>query len=67
MRNREGANPKISVTLTAAAGLMAAMILVGTAFTFVSREAAATPQMAKQTGKACGACHKNPKGGGPLK
>jgi hypothetical protein len=53
--------------LTAAVGAITAMFLAGTAVTFTSVDAKATPQLAKQTGKPCGACHKNPKGGGPLK
>jgi hypothetical protein len=44
------------------AGLIAATVLVT-----VSRPASATPQFATQTGKACGACHQNPAGGGALK
>ena len=31
----------------------------------VAKPAAALPAYAAQTGKACGACHQNPAGGGP--
>ena len=31
------------------------------------RSANAKPEFAAQTGKACGACHQNPSGGGKLK
>jgi cytochrome c5 len=44
----------------------AAAVIVGAASLVISRPAAATPQFAKDTGKACGDCHTNPKGGGPL-
>jgi hypothetical protein len=32
----------------------------------VSQQANAKPEFAAQTGKACGACHANPGGGGKL-
>ena len=60
-------NRKRRAVLTAAASFMAATILGGLAVTFTPAGAGATPAMAKQTGKPCGACHRNPKGGGPLK
>ena len=44
----------------------AAAVIVGAASLVISRPAAATAQFAKDTGKACGDCHTNPKGGGPL-
>ena len=41
-------------------------IVVGGALTIaVPRSATATPAYAVATGKACGACHQNPAGGGP--
>ncbi len=40
--------------------------MAGTVSLVMSRPAAATPQFAKDTGKACGGCHTNPKGGGSL-
>ncbi len=43
-----------------------AVTLAGTASLLMSRPAAATPQFAKETGKGCGDCHTNPKGGGAL-
>jgi mono/diheme cytochrome c family protein len=45
---------------TVVAGIGAAMSLVAV------RPAAATAQFATQTGKSCGDCHTNAKGGGPL-
>jgi hypothetical protein len=42
------------------AGIAAAISLVAV------RPAAATPQFATQTGKACGDCHTSAKGGGAL-
>jgi mono/diheme cytochrome c family protein len=53
----------------------ALVLLSGTATTFLvagviamglARPAAATAQFAQQTGKSCGDCHTNPKGGGAL-
>ena len=46
--------------VTMVAGIIAAMTLVAI------RPAAATVQFATQTGKSCGDCHTNAKGGGPL-
>ena len=48
-------------------GMAAAGFIVATVSMTVSRTANATPQFATQTGKACGACHTNPSGGGGLK
>ena len=42
------------------AGVVAVAIIGGAA----PRSAEATPAYAAQTGKACGACHQNPAGGG---
>ena len=55
-------NAFVLVCGMAATGLIAATVSVT-----VSRTANATPQFATQTGKACGACHANPAGGGALK
>jgi mono/diheme cytochrome c family protein len=41
-------------------------VIVGAAALVMTRPAAATAQFAKVTGKACGDCHTNAKGGGPL-
>jgi hypothetical protein len=49
-----------------ACGSAAALVAVGVTSLVVSRPAAATPQFAKDTGKTCGDCHTNPKGGGAL-
>lgn len=53
-------------TLCGAAGIGAAMLLVGAAVSVAPRTAAALPAYAQQTGKACGACHTNAAGGGAL-
>jgi mono/diheme cytochrome c family protein len=46
---------------------MAALIVFGGATCLaLSQLAAATPEYAKQTGKACVACHQSAAGGGPL-
>lgn len=56
---------RIAVRLAVAAG---AVLLVSGTFALVApRQAQATPAYASQTHKACGFCHKNPGGGGPLK
>jgi cytochrome c5 len=44
----------------------AAIIIAAAAALVFSQPAAATPQFAKDTGKTCGDCHTNPKGGGAL-
>jgi hypothetical protein len=49
-----------------AAGASVAMVIAGAASVLLSQPAAATAQFAKDTGKACAACHTNPKGGGTL-
>ncbi len=47
-----------------AAGVAAAIIVLGAGVTLSSRQAQATPQYAAQTGLPCGKCHVNPAGGG---
>lgn len=49
-----------------AAGAAAAIVIIGAGAIVFSEPAAATPQFAKDTGKSCGDCHTNAKGGGPL-
>jgi cytochrome c5 len=49
-----------------ACGTAAAAVIAGASLLIFSQPAAATAQFAKQTGKACGDCHVDPKGGGPL-
>jgi hypothetical protein len=47
-------------------GMAAAALAVGGMLTIAApKRAAATPAFAASTGKACGACHQNPAGGGP--
>jgi cytochrome c553 len=48
-------------------GTAAAIIVVGAMSLIDSRQAAAKPEFAAQTGKPCGTCHENPAGGGKLK
>lgn len=49
-----------------ATGTAAAIVLAGATALVISQPAAATPQFAAETGKACGECHTSAKGGGPL-
>jgi mono/diheme cytochrome c family protein len=44
----------------------AAIIVAAAGALMFSQRAAATVQFAKDTGKSCGDCHTNPKGGGAL-
>lgn len=53
-------------TFLLACSTAAVTVIVGAALLVMTRPAAATSQFAKDTGKACGECHTNPKGGGPL-
>jgi mono/diheme cytochrome c family protein len=47
-------------------GAIAAALAVGGVVAItISKPAIALPAYAAQTGKACGACHQNPAGGGP--
>jgi mono/diheme cytochrome c family protein len=47
-------------------GAVVAALAVGGALTIVApKSAQALPAYAAATGKACGACHQNPAGGGP--
>jgi mono/diheme cytochrome c family protein len=53
--------------LFAVAIAAAAAVIISAAGALVfSRPAAATAQFAKETGKSCGDCHTDPKGGGAL-
>ena len=47
------------------AGIIAAILMVGSAISLAPRTASALPAYAQQTGLACGRCHVNPAGGGP--
>jgi mono/diheme cytochrome c family protein len=51
---------------TVATGAAAAIIIGAAGVLVFSAPAAATAQFAKETGKSCGDCHTNSKGGGPL-
>ena len=56
-------HPSKLATLALSAAAVAA--ICATAI-LTPRPAQATPAYAQQTGQACGACHKNPAGGGGL-
>ena len=45
--------------------IVAALAVGGVVAITVSKPSIALPAYAAQTGKACGACHQNPAGGGP--
>ena len=45
-------------------GVAAAAVIGGALMVAVPKSAEALPAYAQQTGKACGACHANPAGGG---
>ena len=45
---------------------VATLLFAATILVVAPREAAATAAFAQQTGRACGACHVNPAGGGKL-
>jgi hypothetical protein len=49
-----------------ACGTSAAVMIAGVTSLFINQPAAATAQFATQTGKSCGDCHTDPKGGGAL-
>ena len=51
---------------TIAIGAAAAVVISGAMVLVMSRPASATVQFGKETGKTCGDCHTNAKGGGPL-
>ena len=53
--------------LTFLRAVAAAMLIGGAIMIVTPRSAQAKPEFAAQTGKACGACHQNPAGGGALK
>jgi len=56
------ANKAFGLTCSVAA----AVVIAGAASLVISQPAAATPEFAAQTKKACVECHTNPKGAGPL-
>jgi mono/diheme cytochrome c family protein len=49
-----------------ACGTSAAVMIAGVTSLFIYQPAAATAQFAAQTGKSCGECHTDSKGGGAL-
>ena len=66
MSKHEGSSGSIAMTLLyGAAGMAAAVVIVGAAATLSPRQAQALPAYAAQTGFPCGKCHVNQAGGGP--
>jgi len=59
-------NSKVAFVLACGTAAAAAVMIGAAASLVIALPAAATPEFAAQTGKACGDCHVNPKGGGPL-
>jgi len=57
---------KPTAVLAAIGGCAMFGLLFAATMVVASREAAATPAYAQQTGKPCGQCHVNPAGGGKL-
>ena len=51
-----------SATLYLAAGLAAAVLVIGTVIVAAPKPAQATPAFASQTGLSCGRCHTSPSG-----
>lgn len=47
-------------------GMAVAVMIASVTSLLMFRPAAATTQFATETGKSCGDCHTNPKGGGAL-
>lgn len=58
---------KVSTRFSLIAAASAATLIAGMMITFAPRTAEAKPEYAVQTGRACGACHQNAAGSGPLK
>jgi mono/diheme cytochrome c family protein len=57
---------QVNRAFAVATGAAAAITIVAAGALVFSRPASATAAFAKETGKACGDCHTNPKGGGAL-
>ncbi len=57
---------RVKVAFLLASGTAAAALIAGTTSLLVSQPVGATVQFAKDTGKSCGDCHTNAKGGGAL-
>jgi hypothetical protein len=53
-------------TFLFACGIAGALVIAGAVTLLTAQRATATPQFAKDTGKSCGNCHTDPKGGGAL-
>ena len=57
-----------AVQYSRVAATFCVIFLAGALIAFIApTSASAKPEFAAQTGKACGACHQNPAGGGALK
>jgi hypothetical protein len=57
---------QVNRAFTVATGAAAVIVIAAAGALVFSKPAAATAQFAKETGKSCGDCHTNPKGGGAL-
>jgi cytochrome c5 len=57
---------RLTVGLVLTCATAAAIAISATSLLLLAQPAAATAQFATDTGKSCGDCHTNPKGGGPL-
>jgi hypothetical protein len=64
MEHARNSQPSNAAAVVIAAGMGVAALVA--ALTVSPHRAEATPALAQKTGKACGACHKNPGGGGEL-
>lgn len=62
----EGNAMSIKSTLLGIGSAVATLALVGFIVGGTAGTAMAKPEYAQKTGKACGACHANPSGGGKL-
>jgi hypothetical protein len=59
-------NEKLSKGFVLASSTAVAVMIAGIGSLLIFQPAAATTQFANQTGKSCGDCHTDPKGGGAL-
>jgi mono/diheme cytochrome c family protein len=59
-------NRKVTTGIVLTCATVTVGAVIAASLLMVAQPAAATAQFATDTGKSCGACHTNPKGGGPL-
>jgi mono/diheme cytochrome c family protein len=58
-------NGEEKMSLKVLGAIAVALVVGGALMVSAPKSAQALPAYAAQTGKACGACHQNPAGGGP--